>query len=177
LFGHREASSIKITDVKDYIDARLESGAKPATINRELSALRRALNPGVEDGLLIDPPPPIKLRKENNVRKGFIERDVYLRICESFRATSMCFFASATIWGSASAAGRRPASQQECPSFCFTSRGNGCSLDGTSRNSSRGSNADYGAQNRIHLQEVRHRQREGRNGNWKAAARALAQTS
>ncbi len=78
VFGLREASSLKRTDINNYIDARSETGAAVATINRELSALRRALNLGMEDGLLIDAPAPIKLRKERNVRKGFIERDVYL---------------------------------------------------------------------------------------------------
>ena len=80
VFGNREASSIKKTDITAYIDARIEKGAKPATINRELSALRRSLKLAVEDGLLAGPLPPIKLRKENNVRKGFIEHEVYRRM-------------------------------------------------------------------------------------------------
>jgi integrase len=80
VFGHREASSIKIVDVKNYIDARLKSKIAVATINRELSALRRALNLGLEDGLLSDIPPKIKALKEKNVRKGFVERETYLKM-------------------------------------------------------------------------------------------------
>jgi integrase len=80
VFGSLEASSIRKADITRYMDQRLAEGAKPATINRELSALRRSLNLGVSEDLLIDPPPKIKCIRENNVRKGFVEPDVYRRV-------------------------------------------------------------------------------------------------
>jgi integrase len=84
VFGSMDASAIRKADITRYIDERLAAGAKPATINRELSALRRSLNLGVEQDLLIDSVVPnIKCLPENNVRKGFVERDVYSRMLQA----------------------------------------------------------------------------------------------
>jgi len=59
----------------------LEKGAKNATINRELSALRRILNIGAKQ----TPPkvnrvPYIPMLKENNVRKGFFEHSEFIAL-------------------------------------------------------------------------------------------------
>src|SRR5579875_754841 len=80
VFGALDASCITRSDITCYIDNRLLAGAKPSTINRELSALRRSFNLGIEHGLISGPPPVIKCLRENNVRKGFVEHEVYLRI-------------------------------------------------------------------------------------------------
>jgi hypothetical protein len=117
VFGNREASSIRKTDITASIDARIEKGAKPAKINRELSALRRSLKLAVEDGLIAGPLPPIKLRKENNVRKVSSSMRFIAGCCIICRHTSTCSFASATIWASALA-------------NCSSSAGNGCFLTG-----------------------------------------------
>src|SRR6267378_4292605 len=52
-----QAEKITFTDLKagilhDYTDARLQEGAQPATINRELSALRRMFKLAVKKKLL-----------------------------------------------------------------------------------------------------------------------------
>jgi integrase len=62
-----------------YIEHRQAEGAMNATINREISLLRRAFNLAVEAGKLNAVPRlPAKLA-ENNVRKGFFEREDFLR--------------------------------------------------------------------------------------------------
>jgi integrase len=61
--------------------SRLEEGAKNATINRELSALKRILNLGAEQTPpLVNRVPHIPMLKENNVRKGFFEHDQFLAL-------------------------------------------------------------------------------------------------
>jgi integrase len=79
-FGHFDANALKLSDITDYKDDRLEAGAARATINRELAALRRSLSIGVEQGLLTTTPPRIPPFKENNVRKGFVEWNTYRAI-------------------------------------------------------------------------------------------------
>jgi integrase len=79
-FGSREASTVRIADINAYVDKRLAKSAKPATINRELSNLRRAFQCGFDEHKILAPLPKYKKLDENNVREGFLERAVYRRI-------------------------------------------------------------------------------------------------
>ena len=61
--------------------SRLEEGAGNATVNRELSALKRMFNIGAKQ----TPPiivrvPHIPMLRENNARKGFFEHDEFLAL-------------------------------------------------------------------------------------------------
>jgi len=77
---------VRVTDIttpkiEKYVEKRLDEGAANATINRELSALRRMLNIGAKQ----HPPkvnrvPFIPLLKENNVKKGFFEHAQFLAL-------------------------------------------------------------------------------------------------
>jgi integrase len=70
--------------IRRYITKRIEEGAANATINRELSALKRMLKLGFEH----DPPkvrrvPKIPMLDENNVRKGYFEHGQFLALKDS----------------------------------------------------------------------------------------------
>ena len=77
-FGHLRAHQITTTTINEYIAKRRALNRANATINRELSLLRRACNLG----LRAEPPkvtraPRITKLSENNVRKGFFEHHEY----------------------------------------------------------------------------------------------------
>ena len=78
-FAGWKASEITTDAVMSYRTKRIDSGQKPATINRELAALRRCFTLARERGL-IGYAPNFKTLKENNTRKGFVERDAFERI-------------------------------------------------------------------------------------------------
>jgi len=72
--GDRAAEMISALEISRYVRSRLEAGAARATVNRELEALRRGLTLAVRYGMLKTKPHVPRLREEN-VRRGFIERE------------------------------------------------------------------------------------------------------
>src|SRR5206468_12186259 len=65
--------------VVQYASARRTEGRKPATVNRELAALRRAFALAIEQELL-SVAPRVKLVAEHNARQGFVGRADFDRV-------------------------------------------------------------------------------------------------
>jgi integrase len=75
-FGRRPMAAIGAADVRRYVARRQRDGVRNATINRELSVLKRAFALAVAAGRLTSRP-HIALLRENNVRRGFFEADEF----------------------------------------------------------------------------------------------------
>jgi integrase len=72
----RPAREITTDRLVAYQAARLEQGARPATVNRELAALRRAFRLAEKAGR-VETRPVFELLREDNTRTGFFERDAF----------------------------------------------------------------------------------------------------
>jgi integrase len=80
-FGDLRVSNISTSLIDQYVERRLKQGAANATINRELSALRRMLNLGArQTPPLVERVPYFRMLRENNARKGFFEHDEFLAL-------------------------------------------------------------------------------------------------
>lgn len=80
-FRTTKANKLTTAQISSYIKKRKAEDAKPATINRELSLLRRAYRLGT----LAEPPlvgrvPNFPKLVEDNVRTGFLEAESYRRL-------------------------------------------------------------------------------------------------
>jgi hypothetical protein len=75
-FGELKAHTVTTDMVKRFIASRQED-AENATINRELSALKRMFNLGIQ-AEKIQRKPYIPMLKENNVRTGFFEHGEFV---------------------------------------------------------------------------------------------------
>jgi integrase len=80
-FGALRAIDVTSSLVAAYIDMRLMERAQPATINREIAALKRMFRLGFS----ATPPKVFRLPafprlQENNVRTGFLEDDAYTKL-------------------------------------------------------------------------------------------------
>jgi len=64
----------------------LAAGKAPATVNRELAALRRAFSLALDQERL-SVAPRIRMLEENNVREGFTTPDVFSRVAEELKRT------------------------------------------------------------------------------------------
>ncbi len=79
--GKLRAVDFGSADIRQYKAARKAQSAEPATINRELSILKRAFSLGSRhDPPLVHQNPPIEKIPENNVRTGFLEKADYDRL-------------------------------------------------------------------------------------------------
>ncbi len=102
-FAGRAAGSVTGADITKYADLRTGEMAAPATVNRELAALRRAYRLALQNGVLAFVP-PITTLKEDNVRSGFLERDHLTAVCRHLKtdeADAACFM-FVTGWRSVS---------------------------------------------------------------------------
>ena len=72
-FEGRRMASLTTADIRAYVADRQEKGYANATINRELSALKRMFTLAIQAGKLLQRP-HIPMLAEHNVRTGFFER-------------------------------------------------------------------------------------------------------
>ncbi len=82
VFSLMRASRVTTADIAAYTAKRREAKAAPATINRELAALRSMFRLGAEaTPPLVDRVPRIHMLTESNVRTGFVEQADFDRLC------------------------------------------------------------------------------------------------
>ncbi len=80
-FGGMKAIKLTTQRINGYVAMRKEDGAQNASINRELSVLRRAFNLGLRH----DPPmvvhvPTFEMLPEDNIREGLVEHSTYCKL-------------------------------------------------------------------------------------------------
>lgn len=78
-FALMRAVDITTDRIRTHITARQQAGAKNATINRELAALRRMFSLFVQAGRL-STRPHMPMLEENNARQGFLDHGSFLAL-------------------------------------------------------------------------------------------------
>jgi integrase len=100
-FGGFKVTDITTPRIQSYIERRIEQGMLNATINRELAALKRIFNLGLQQTPpKVDRVPHIPMLQENNVRKGFFEYGDFINLREALPSYLRGFvtFAYKTGW-------------------------------------------------------------------------------
>ena len=78
------AGNVTTPRIKRYIEKRLDKGLSNASINRELSAIKRMYNLAAKcTPSKVAHVPYVPMLKENNIRKGFIEYEDFLALKEA----------------------------------------------------------------------------------------------
>jgi integrase len=81
VFGDHKASLVNARDLMEYQTARLEAGARYATVNRELQLLRRAFRIGYESRpRLVQDVPTFPRKLAESARTGFIEDAMFEKL-------------------------------------------------------------------------------------------------
>ncbi len=78
-FGEAKAMEIRTDHIKLYVAHRQAEDISNAEINRELAALKRAYNLGIEAENIVRKP-HIPMLKENNIRRGFFEHGDFISV-------------------------------------------------------------------------------------------------
>ena len=82
-FGAKKAVDVSSDLIARYVDQRQQEGAKNATINREVAALKRMFRLGQQcTPAKVLRMPHFPHLRENNVRKGFLEDSQYRKLVE-----------------------------------------------------------------------------------------------
>jgi integrase len=86
--GKIQAGRVTSSHIRTYVDERRAAGAEDATINRELSIVRRAYTLAMrEEPPLVRKAPYIPKLEEDNTRQGFLEREQYEKLLEELPAS------------------------------------------------------------------------------------------
>ena len=98
-FRNRRLAEIRTDTVRLYVAARQLEGAANATINRELSALKRMFSLAVQAGKL-HAKPHIPMLREDNIRTGFFEHQQFTAVRDHLPPAlrSVATFAYYTGW-------------------------------------------------------------------------------
>ena len=98
-FGGRRMATIMAPMVRTYAKERLDGGAAPGTVNRELSALKRMFTLACQDGVLLSRP-HIPMLRERNTRTGFFSPQEVEAVIRQLRAPlkPVIRFAFTTGW-------------------------------------------------------------------------------
>jgi len=82
-FGHKRAQDVTTTVLKKYTSERSRA-AEPATVNKELSYLRRAFRLGLQhEPPLVERVPYFRMHRLDNARTGLVEHDQYRTLRDS----------------------------------------------------------------------------------------------
>lgn len=97
-FALDRAVDITTDRIKKYIASRQQEGAANASINRELSALKRMFKLAVASGQLRFAP-HIPMLAEDNARQGFVDHGVFLALRERLPACLKDAITFLYLWG------------------------------------------------------------------------------